>query len=434
MNSTPMTWNLQVRTHPSAPVVSHSLPAVWLLLAFLLAAIAYAPALNNGFISDDFVILERVDSWIKDFHSISLTPEGIRATSYLSFAFLHVAAGFRPEVFYLFAIGVHLLNIWLFGRLLMALTGRKSVAIAGLLLFATVQNPQEAIMWLAAMGDAFVVTFTLAAALAWCGGRIPASLFFYAAAVLSKESGLVFLALAPLSDWLRLGELRFRKQYFYLLLPATAYLAFFVLNLEGNTYLSSGLYRMRPAGLFIILNSAHRLAFPWLYLALLLLWPARWWKDRWQAAAFLVWIPVALAPYAFITYQNHVPSRSQYLAALGLAGLIALLLESSRNSRLRAAFLAAFVIVNIGYLWLVKDGQYVARAAPTTRLLGELRSRPPQCLRIMDFPVNPWVAKDTAVQVPGWRQDMIRVEEPWLEPCLQLRWDNRELRYVQVSP
>lgn len=429
-----MTASTRIQIQPAALFSDKAIPAGWIILGFLLAAVAYAPALNNGFISDDFIILERVDSWLKDFRGISIPPEGIRATSYFGFAILRVLAGFRPELFYVFAIGLHCLNIWLFGRLLMVLTGRKSLAVSGIILFATVQNPQEAIMWLAGVSDAFVGTFTLAALLAWCGGRIRLSLIFYAGALLSKESGIVFLVLAPLSDWMRLGELRFRRQYLYLLLPAAGYLALFIANLRGNTYLSAGLYKIRLEGLLIIANSAHRLAFPWLYLALLMLWPARWWKDRRSVAAFLIWIATAIAPYAFITYQNHIPSRSQYLASMGLAGLIALLLESCHNPKLRAGFLTAFAVVNIGYLWFAKDRQYVERAAPTTRLLEQLRSLPPQCLRIADFPLNPWIGKETALQVQGWSPEMLHVNEPAIGPCLELRWDSRYNRYERAAP
>jgi hypothetical protein len=419
-------------TEPHRVSNSGSLPAGWMALAFLLAGAACAPALNNGFISDDFVILARVNSWIRDYHNFSWPPEGIRTIAYATFALLSKAAGYRPELFYLYAAGLHMLNIWLFGRLLMILTGRKSIAVAGMLVLASMQNPQEAVWWLSAIGDTYVGTFTLAGLLAWLNGRTWASLACYAFAMLSKESGIVFIALVPLAGWLRDGRLKWEKQYLYLLIPAAGFLGLFAALRHGNTYMSSGLYKIRPEGLLIIANSAHRLAFPWLYLALLLLWPSRWRNDRSRLAAWLLWVFAAIAPYAFITYQNHIPSRSQYLAAIGMSGLIALLLESISRAWLRFGFLAAFAVVNIGYLWMAKDRQYAERAAPTTQLLDYLRSHQPQCLRIVDFPFNPWVAKETAPLVPGWSQEMIRMDEPAAGHCRQLRWDPRTWRYIEA--
>lgn len=409
------------------------MPVRPMVLAFILAVLAYASAFHNGFISDDFVILGRVESWLKDFRTFSIPPEGIRLTLYGCFALLRSLFSFRPELFYGFAILLHLLNVWLVGKLLLVLTGRKSLAVTGAILFAVVQNPQEAVMWLSGMGDTLVGVFTLAALLAWTRERFLWCVVCYAGALLSKDSGLSLLVLVPLIDWLRIGRVQFRRQYLYLLLPTAGFLALFLATMQSNTYLSAGLYAFRPSGVLTILNSAHRLAFPWLYLALLLCLVERRYKWSRGAAAFLAWISITLMPYSFITYQNHVPSRSQYLAAMGLAGLLAVLIENLRHQRFRHVFIAAFVVVNIGYLWAVKHPQYLRRAAPTTRLLEELRSRSPRCLEISGFPMNQWIAKEAALHVPGWGPEMLRVNEPPDAACDRLRWNTRLERYEPLS-
>ena len=138
--------------------------------------------------------------------------------------------------------------------------------------------------------------------------------------------------------------------------------------------------------------------------------------------------------YCFITYQSHVPSRSQYLAAMGVAALIALLMDNLRERTHRVAFLSAFILVNIGYLWVVKYPQYVIRRMPTELLLNELRSRSPRCLEISGFPLNPWIAKETTLLVPGWHPEMLRVDVPSSGPCERLRWNGVLGRYEPLNP
>jgi hypothetical protein len=60
---------------------------------------------------------------------------------------------------------------------------------------------------------------------------------------------------------------------------------------------------------------------------------------------------------------------------------------------LRWALILAFAVTNAGYLWTVKDPQYVARGATTRELIAILKSRPPGCIQIENFPENPWIAK-----------------------------------------
>ena len=408
--------------------VAGSAPSV--VPAMLLGITAYACALDNGFISDDFVMLGRLANWLGDFRTFEFPPEGNRLTLYALLGALRGLFGLSSAWFYAAAMGIHLLNVWLLSRLLWCLTGRRKFTSLAVMAFAVFQNPQEAVMWLAGVSDALAGLFTLLALLAWARERFAWSAVAFGLALASKESGVAILVLVPLMDWARVGKLRLRREYLLLLLPAAGFAWLFLATMRQNAYLSEGLVSFGPAAVLTLLNSAHRLAFPWLYVAFLAALAGTRLRFSREAALYASWILVTLAPYSMITYQNHVPSRNQYLAAMGVSALLALLLESLRSARLRAAFAALFVLVNIGYLWGVKDRQYLRRAAPTSRLLEELRSRPPGELAVSGFPLNPWIAREAARHVSGWRPEMIRVGEPCTAGCVRLRWNPDTERYA----
>ena len=63
--------------------------------------------------------------------------------------------------------------------------------------------------------------------------------------------------------------------------------------------------------------------------------------------------------------------------------------EGIDSARFRKAFVAAFITVNMGYIWFVKDPQFEERAAHTTQLVEELQRRPPAPLLIENFPQEP---------------------------------------------
>ena len=143
---------------------------------------------------------------------------------------------------------------------------------------------------------------------------------------------------------------------------------------------------------------------------------------------------IALLPYIFLTYQNHVPSRQEYMASMGIVWALAILIQGLDNRALRRAFILTFIAANIGYIWM-KDTQFERRAAPTNRLIEELRARTPQDLVIVGFPANPWIAKNTARMVPGWQPGMIHVDPPAsaCSYCPVLRWNPHTENYQELS-
>jgi hypothetical protein len=403
-------------------------------MAVMLGALvwaAYLPALNNGFISDDYVILERAEHWKHDLsYLFSIPPEGFRGTMYLCFALIKTLVGYRPAVFYAFTIFLHFANCLLLFRLVARLTGRRDAATTAAILFAVVQDPQEAVMWLSAMTETLLGSFALLALLSWNSRRYIWAIAACCAAMFSKESGVIVPLLIVLTDQAD-GRLNLRKQHFALLIPTAAFAAFFLGTMRENALAGSGLFGFHFGAAVTWIFTLHRMSLPWPYLALL----ACWRGGRFSLPAGLfrpaAWVMSALLPYIWITYQNHLPSRHQYLAAAGMAWVVAHLLTRGPRPALRPIFLTAFVLVNIGYLWLAKDKQYVMRAAPTQRLVGELQVRVPQRILLRQFPLNPWIARDVALSVPGWRPELISVNGlgDGCTGCLELVWDDRNSRY-----
>jgi hypothetical protein len=398
-------------------------------LAALLAAlclVAYAPALNNGFISDDYLMLELVRVWKEDFsHLFKIAPDVFRITSYALLWVLEGIFGYRPEYFYAFSISVHFVNSVLLWKVLSLVTRSSRVSALAAIIFAVFQNPQEAVMWLAAIGDALAGLCVLGALLSWLKKRFVISALCYFAGLFSKESAIVVLFLLPLIDVSMARELRFRREHLYLLVPTLIFSAVFIYSLSANYMVGDGVYALGPQTLPVLGISLHKLMFPWLYVAVLAFVIAqRRWLPR-ETGMGLAWMTVSLLPFVFLTYQNHVPSRHEYLASMGLAWSLSTLLANMSPAPLRLGFILAFVSINIGYLWTVKDAQFEQRAAPTTRLLEQLRAHRPASLLVLDFPINPWMARMTARLVPGWRPDMIRVDEPLdgCPDCLKLRWN-----------
>src|SRR5215813_14108377 len=97
-------------------------PGLWLTLCCSLAAFAYLPALNNGFIADDYVILKRIEILkTQPLYLYQVPPENFRLVSYVIFGFFKAIAGYDARPFYAINIALHLANMLLLWRLLHSL-------------------------------------------------------------------------------------------------------------------------------------------------------------------------------------------------------------------------------------------------------------------------------------------------------------------------
>lgn len=395
----------------------------------------YWVGFDNGFISDDYMFLERIREWPDNpWFLFKIPPENFRSTTYLAFFFLKTIAGYQSAFFYLFTILLHAANAFLLGRLILWLTGDPRTAFYSAVLFAAFQNPQEAVLWLGGMHEALLGLFLLAALLCWTVQKWSWCLIFYCLALFSKESAPVLLLLIPVLEFWRQKRIIPPKQFGLLLIPTFGFGLLFLYQIQDNSLVSYGFYAFGSHALVVFLKSLHSLAFPWLYLlglAVLKIGPDR---PLPSMVGPLAWIVAALLPYVFLTYMDHVPSRHEHLASMGVAAALALLLRWIEKPRFTQFFLIFFVLMNAGYILFKKDAQFEERAAPTARLVQELRVVSPSNLLLVDFPLYPGIAKSTARTVPGWEPELIAVNTPLLSctTCLKLRWDAKRLRYDRV--
>jgi len=142
----------------------------WIVVLVLatLVAIGYAPAINNGFIADDYVIMQRTEILKTDLgYLFSVVPENFRATSYAVFSTIRSFAGYDSRWFYLFTIALHIINCILFYKLLRHIDETTNSPFVAAILFTVFQAPQEAVMWLAAMNEELQAFFILMAMLLW---------------------------------------------------------------------------------------------------------------------------------------------------------------------------------------------------------------------------------------------------------------------------
>ena len=431
-----------------------------LLVACLLAAAAYAPALNNGFIADDYVILQRTELMRSQplylFHILfHVAPENFRFVSYVIFAFSKSVAGYDARIFYAFNIALHIANVVLLRHLLILVMKDDFVADTASILFAVFQAPQEAVMWLAAMNETTLAFFTLIALVMWWQKRYLVATAAYAIALFSKESGIIILFLIGLLE-LKQRQRKSYQEYALLLIPTTVFAAVFFSTMRTNFMIANGFYAIRLHAIAVLLLSFHRLIWPWLYVVLLLVWvgrilnrevnpshrrnllPRRASAGRQQERifeklpAYLACVLVPMLPYMFIAYQNAIPSRQLYMASAVLMTVLALLLKPIQRTMLFRLFIVVFVGFNISYLWFRKDAQFEDRAAPTTQLVEALRRHKPQPALVMDFDYPyPAIAQAAGVAVSGWKPEFIHVNESpeRCAACLILRWNKRDKRY-----
>ena len=403
------------------------------LWPFFLAFVAYAPALNNGFIADDYVILQRLDLMRAQplllFH---VPPENFRLVSYIVFGFVKTLVGYNARLFYVVNIAIHLVNIALLYRLLSEVLEDEFVSRTATVLFAVFQAPQEAVMWLAAMNETTLAFFTLLTLLMWRRKRHVIASTTFGLALFSKESGILLLLLIVLLD-LKERQRKPYSAYACLLIPTAIFAAVFIGTISTNFMITNRSYAFGSRAVSVLLLSLHRLVWPWLYIILFLVWL----KDRtavpWRKLpVYLALVVVPMLPYMFIAYQGSLQSRQLYLSSAVLMTVFSLLLKRLERSMLLWIFLIAFAGFNIGYLWIRKDAQFEDRAAPTTQLIAVLRQHAPQPTLVLDFAYPyPEIARAAALAVPGWRPELISVNESpeQCRDCLRLRWNPGEKKY-----
>jgi hypothetical protein len=414
-------------------ISDHRSKTFGLLLAGL-CFLTYAPVIDNGFVTDDYVILERIEILKTDpLHLFTVPPENFRVTSYMVFGILKTLVGYSAGFFYVFNIFIHFLNAALLWHLVLLLTQRRNVAAIAAYFFAVFKAPHQAVMWPAAMNETLLFLFVLATLLSWLKGRRWMACLLLLCALFSKESALVVLVLVPLLQ-LKMNQ-RLSKDSFWLLVPAAVFAAVFVYTWPKNFMVAENAYRFGAHAGLVILKSLARLLWPWVYVLLALVWLSRrrWMRVR-DVAYSLALIVLVMLPYMFIAYQSSLPSRQLYMASAAYVFVLALLLMEIEPHWWQGTFAIVFVAFNIGHVWLSKDPDFEAHAAPTTQLVAELRRNEPRPMLILGFPSYASVARATTFAVPGWRPDLVLVGESaeTCPNCRILNWDAQAARYQQV--
>ena len=407
-----------------------------LLIACLLAAIAYAPAVNNGFIADDYVILQRISFMrTQPLYLLQVPPENFRFVSYAVFAAVKSITGYDARFFYAVSIALHIANIVLLRHFLMLVIEDSFVANTACILFAVFQAPQEAVMWLAAMNETTLAFFALITLIMWWKKRYLIATASYGLALFSKESGIIILILIGLLE-LKQRQWKPYAAYALLLVPTAIFGGVFLWTMRTNFMIANRFYAVGPHAILVLLLSFHRLIWPWAYIVLLLVWINCRKIPRPRIfeglSKYAVWVLVPMLPYIFITYQNAILSRQLYMASAVLMSVFALLLKPIQGTTCLRLFLIIFVGFNIVYLWMRKDAQFEDRAAPTTQLIAALRDHTPQPTLVSNFAYPyPIIAQAAALAVPGWRPELIQVDElpEQCAGCLVLRWSTRNKKY-----
>jgi hypothetical protein len=127
------------------------------------------------------------------------------------------------------------------------------------------------------------------------------------------------------------------------------------------------------------------------------------------------WAGIALLPYSFLTYSNRIPSRQTYLSSVGIAIIVGFALLAlydrywSTRPALVMAVCALIFVQNVTYLWTKKRAQFLARAAPTERLIALARSNPGP-IYVRCFP-RPRLVADSAVLLMAKEQLIWDAEE-----------------------
>jgi hypothetical protein len=236
-------------------------------------------------------------------------------------------------------------------------------------------------------------------------------------ALFSKEAAVALVPLTMVGMILRGYSLRevFRKSWI-LLVMVGMFATFWLSQADRNFFVTQGHYAFGLQFFPVYTHTSVRLLSQTLpFLLIFLVIRIRSTDPDVRSGAVLrdpallffgALVLLAIAPYSFLTYLNHVPSRNTYFPSVGLAGMNGILfsavcgaLPSIRARRISALFLSAIIAANVGYIWLKKDPQYVERAAPTRALIEILNAPGPRQsnqspITVCGFPLHPWIGSE----------------------------------------
>lgn len=363
--------------------------AAWLAglaLAALGVLLVHGGTRYYGLVADDY-------QWINDAHHfegsrlwrISGREHFYRPVMEAYFRGAIGICGHHPSCYHDINIGAHVVTTWLVGLLVGALTGTVGIGVLAAVLFAVQPAPIEAVGWVSALAEVLVTLWSVLAAwtyLLWLRRRRLRHYFVAIAgcalALLTHESAVVLLPmLMLLTIWFGRDQPNQHRGWSWRdqivpLVPIAVLVAGYLLiayTINSRNYVvtegeyAPGAHVVRNiAGALVSYTVLRRdvvtLSLLTAGLLLALLIGSR--STRLLAA----WTMLGLLPFAF--FQDGLPSRYLYLAAVGAAGLIAELLWWPRRAMTRRSAVLA------GLWWLIVIVTTARFAAFAKRNMGVL--------------------------------------------------------------
>lgn len=328
-----------------------------------------------------------------------------RATSIWLTGAVDAIFGFSKPVILLQSLTIHALNVAALSALGRYRHIGYRISIPMALFWGLQERHHEAVIWYASLPEQLVFLFVILNLVLWLEwwqtqrtGLYIAALASFCLALLSKESAVVasFLILIPLvfepSSWRRalLGAL----PYFAL---SALYFAANMAARDNHLHWNDGTFRLGWHFIPVLFNSTFRLFSLWGILIAAVFYRYRQ-QVPWKLVGIaLLWIPLALGPYAFVAYQPRVPSRHVYLAFVGVALLLSIGAQYFMTRRKAlAGFILVYGLFNCGYIWFYKHDQFMARANVTEQLIqfakAETEANGLHPLRVSCFPLAPELA------------------------------------------
>ncbi len=368
-----------------------------MLLLALLAVGTYAPTLGIPLIEDDYPNLSQAQVYGSPSGLGTLFGDPVfrlRATSYWVMNILWRMAGLNAPVYHVASLLLHIACVLLVYRMAAAWTPMRGAAPWAAAFFAVHEGHQEAVMWFSAINELLMFAFGMAALLCWIKEKHWTGAAFFAFALLSKESAVIFMPfflLTRRSNWKQLLP--------YWILGALAIMSIWSGRHESFRF-TDGSFSLDAPFWLTWPKSMARILWIWGFLAAFVtFWPGR--EKQREALLALAWIGIALVPYSFLTYMTQIPSRQTYLAGAGVAFLFGLAMASLPDRRgLVAVVMTVMILHNAGYIWVRKQRQFRERAAPTEQLI-ELARKTSGPIWIRCFPRGKDVAQEAVRLATG---------------------------------
>ncbi len=347
----------------------------------LLALLVYLPALQNGFVWDDPLILRQMRAMVS-WGDLFVTPPEVpryyfRPLVFATYFLDRELGGESPFWFHASVIAFHAITTVLVFRLAAHwFPGHVPVAVAGAALFAVWPTHAESVAWVAGRSDVIACAFLLTALL--LSGRHDKRWTAWAAAMallcalLAKEVAVAGLLILPAQDWLSQRRLHWAR-YVPLLLAGVAYVVLRAasgqmvfggaptaagsLDLIGELLGALGYYVERsiaPVGVAPYVPEVpeaviYRVVGALTPIAIAALIALRWPASRWPMSFLALWFGLTLLPSLGVIVRTSAstPIADRYLYLPSVAGCvgIAWILHAVLRSRSGGWFHAVVVVL-----------------------------------------------------------------------------------------